>query len=144
MSTCGAKRQLGNPSPKWAFLEPYQIDYDDAGVYLKRFRVFATPLTSLHVHRLYGPDPDDDPHDHPYPFGSFLVWGHYIEEYGSEGRVRTVRWFNFKRAGTPHRIIALSRRPVWTIVFCGPRFRGWGFHTPSGWIPWKQYRKKSA
>ncbi len=30
-------------------------------------------------------------------------------------------------------------KPVWTLFIAGPRQREWGFHTPTGWVPWEEY-----
>lgn len=36
-----------------------------------------------------------------------------------------------------------SRRPVWTLVFTGPKRRTWGFWVYGGtrFVPWRDYEK---
>jgi hypothetical protein len=95
------------------------------------------------LHWIKRADPQPDLHDHPNTFLSIVLSGWYDEEVPPPGakheRVRKrVYFFNFKRSTDRHRIIALGKRTL-TLVFAGPVVRDWGFHTPDGWVYWRQY-----
>jgi hypothetical protein len=38
-----------------------------------------------------------------------------------------------------HRITKLLRVPTWTLVFCGPIRRKWGFYPADGFVPHESY-----
>lgn len=63
--------------------------------------------------------------------------GAYIEE-TSEGKRTWPRWSNLMRATDRHRI-TISRLDTLTLVLAASVVRSWGFHTPSGWVPWREY-----
>jgi hypothetical protein len=136
--------------PKWAFLRPFPI-YIDGLLYLWRLRILETPWFAIWLHAIHRPDNQrEDLHDHPRAFASFVLRGKYIEvfpqSYPSQFCWRVVRWLNVKRATDAHQIVKLSRSPVWTLVFCGPRWRRWGFVTKDGWVDADAYiaAKESA
>lgn len=95
------------------------------------------------VHWINGPDPEPHLHDHPVTFLSFIVRGCYYELRqrlnGKQGWVRR-SWFNFILGSywDRHRIVDVAPG---TVTFClvGPKTREWGFHTPEGWVYWKDY-----
>jgi hypothetical protein len=45
----------------------------------------------MYVHWIYQPDDDRDPHDHPWPFVSFVIRGGYAERLFADLDVSTVR-----------------------------------------------------
>ena len=111
--------------------------------YLVRLHLFQTPWCSCMLHWILRADPQPDLHDHPNAFLSVVIRGWYEEEIpkrGSDSELisRRVSLWNFKRPFDRHRIVALHR-PTLTLVFAGPVVRGWGFHTPQGWEPWREY-----
>ena len=117
--------------------------------YLRRIYFIECPLFSILLHRLGGPDRSLDMHDHPWSFVSIILRNSYLEMYETwSNRVdaRFVNWVNFKRLTTPHRIVALEYpdRPCWTLLFCGPRSRDWGFHTKRGWVLYTKYDEVKA
>lgn len=113
--------------------------------YMVRFKVIDCPLFAVRFHRIYRGDSDRHLHDHPWSFVSFVLWGGYREEtpnrYANlsyrEVRVVDAPAVVYHRAEDLHRLTLT--RPALTLVFCGPRRRGWGFQTESGWVPWRQY-----
>ena len=134
---------------RWGLFHRFVIG-DGKTTYLDRLSLITTPWFSIKLHRIYRPDQQRDLHDHPWDFVSFPLWGSYIEDVphkcggrcwqclmGTDGRL--IRWFNFKRAEDRHSIRWVSRTPVWTLVFCGPRRRQWGFYTKQGWVSWDKY-----
>ncbi len=143
-------RILGNriskPSPRWALWRWYDIVLGGV-LYLTRLNIFQVPLFSTKLHWIHRPDPDRDLHDHPWPFVSIVLWGGY-EEYESKnprsepGKLRKIRWFNYKNTRTAHRISKVKPRTL-TLIFSGPRStkKEWGFfneHTFE-YTDWKTY-----
>lgn len=107
-------------------------------VYLRRLHLLAVrAIGSVMLHWIAFPDPQRDPHDHPVAFLSIVLRGGYTE--WTPRGIRHVRWWNFKRATDVHRILGVKRRTL-TLVFAGPVVRRWGFHTPEGWVDWRDYR----
>lgn len=119
------------------------------GPFLDRLRLFQTPWFSIFLHRIHQPDVDRDPHDHPWPFVSVILSGSYEERvWADKNRVRndvhsmaflrrrfSVHRMSRKRA---HKITEVNGQ-LWTLVFTGPRSRNWGFWTPDGLVPWRDY-----
>lgn len=135
----------------------------DGRVHFDRVYLLRTPWFGILLHRLRRPDHDRDMHDHPWSFFSVVLWGWYEEVIGAWTRPtnndwvmlwdesgqarnrpqirRQIRIFNFKRADRmdPHRISYVAPGTL-TLVFHGPKRRDWGFHTPQGWVPQREYR----
>lgn len=136
----------------WGILNRTKIG-DGKTVYIDRLSLITTPWFSIKLHRIYRPDNQRDLHDHPWSFLSLILWGWYEEAVPREATcgpcdcedckpdraTRCVRWFNWKRAEDSHAIRFVSRKPVWTLVFCGPARRIWGFYTKKGWVAWNEY-----
>lgn len=103
------------------------------------------------LHRMDGPDFDRYPHDHPWPFVSFVLLGSYTDEQTTgrrklvpggytrvyrPGRLVKHRWFQrLPATGIYHRILAIHRQPTWTLVLTGKKKRTWGYLTDVGWVP---------
>jgi hypothetical protein len=127
-------------SPRWAFMRRRKIGTDD-DVYLDRVYVIQTPWFGIMFHRIFRPDNQRDLHDHPWSFLSFVLRGSYVED--TPNGLRRVRWWNWKRAEDRHSIREVSRRPVWTLVFTGPKRRTWGFWIDGGtrFVKWTEYAR---
>lgn len=129
---------------RWCAWRWTDVDPEGQGeIYLARLHLFQTPWFSCMLHWIRRADPEPDLHDHPNAFISIVLRGWYEEEIprnGSESEriSRRISLWNFKSSTDRHRIIAL-RDPLLTLVFAGPVVRGWGFHTPEGWEPWREY-----
>jgi len=120
-------------------------------IYLTRLYIVRTILGAIQLHWIRQPDSDPAPHDHPAPFFSIVLWGHYWEEYQTgfmryTFSQRKVTWFNWKLVHTAHRIYAVSERPCVTLVFVGrmPKIRrgpkqSWGFIDNGKWVYWRDY-----
>ena len=148
------KPAQGTRSPRWAFLEGFQV-VKGGQPYLDRLRVFQTPLFGLYLHRIHTPDVDRDPHTHPWWFVSLvlsggydeLVWDH-PEDIGSPAARDAIRWARKRTRGRwslrtvgrsqAHRITDV-RGVLWTLVLTGPRRASWGFWTPMGFVDWRDY-----
>jgi hypothetical protein len=91
--------RLGNTMLKrWGFWSPY-------------FTVLLSkiyPIKQIH-------------HNHEGTFVSFLLWGSYEEEVDNQGKLykRQSKWFNVVKSYEYHRVICT--KPVWTLLFMGPR-----------------------
>lgn len=111
--------------------------------YITRLHLLKTPWFALMVHFINGPDPEPDMHDHPVSFLSLILRGGYKERRQIGLRIyrHKVRWFNFIRATDVHQIIRVSPHTI-TFCFVGPKVREWGFHTPQGWVYWRDYNAK--
>ena len=143
---------MNRPSPRWAFMEGYQVA-KDGRPYLDRLRLAQTPLFSVYLHRIHRPDADRDPHNHPWWFASLVLSGGYDEtvwdnpqDYSQplrdtrRQRVRgrfSLRTLNRRQA---HRITDV-RGVLWTLVLTGPRRSSWGFWTARGFVGWREYLK---
>ena len=105
------------------------------------------------------PDPWPDQHDHPANFWSFILRGWYKERRGTSKNVYvsprywrtnarewwTDRGYGMSRVnrmvasdGVAHSIYECHPDTL-TLVCYGPRKRPWGYHTPTGWVPWREY-----
>lgn len=114
----------------------------------------------LLLHHFLPTSRERDPHDHPRPFWTFVLWGEYTDEslrpaalIGDNGRVLSEHCGNllhretmragmvrYRRARHMHRTWA-GERGAWTLVLMGPKRREWGFLRGGGWLPWRQYEE---
>jgi len=114
--------------------------------YITRLHLVKTPWFAICLHWIHKPDPEPYLHDHPVTFLSCIICGGYSElrrrPRSKTGRVyqEDHRWFNFVRGcyHDQHSIFSVKPHTV-TLCFMGPKTREWGFHTPDGWVYWKDY-----
>lgn len=133
--------------------EPDFVIHRDGEPCLLRWRILPSNwLGNIYVHRIVGPDPDTVLHDHPWFWASYIVKGMYAEitdrpqRLDSQQNTETGEWITVHEAGSlrvrspwfAHRLVPL-REEVWTVFVVGPRLRVWGFYTPGGWRPWREY-----
>ncbi len=136
----------------------------DGRIYLDRWGIERKWLGGIFLHKMEGPDPGLDLHDHPWSFISMPIVGGYVEErletrkacawaagaeliekdFGESARrgERVIRHrfrWRMMRLDECHRITGLLRRTVWTIVIHGPSRRKWGFYLPTGWVDQPTY-----
>lgn len=127
----------------------------DGKLYLRRLHLIQVPrLGAVMLHWILRPDPQRDLHDHPVSFLSILLRGYYYEDRAIPDRgcdepdaPRLVRqqfihFINYVRATDRHRISGLPLGGCLTLVFAGPKVRDWGFWTPVGFVPWREYNEK--
>lgn len=150
-----AVEELTNISDRWSrpwIFWNHQVIGDGKTVYIRRLEILRTPLFSVMLHRIYRPDQQRELHDHPWSFLSLILRGWYEEDvphrcqyhncfFSGCPSSRKVRWFNWKRAEDSHSIRWVSRSPVWTLVFTGPKRRVWGFYGRDGWVRWDEYER---
>ena len=147
------KWHTGRPATRWAFFEKFVISRRPGEPYLTRWRLIHTPWFGILLHKIDGPDPDQDPHDHPWNFISIVLRGGYTEQLtaliplSSTKRIRATtfqswNWLSVHKMplGKYHKIVTLHKKPTWTLILTGPRKREWGFLTQdNGHIMWKTY-----
>jgi hypothetical protein len=118
--------------------------------YIVRLHLIKTPWFAICLHWLVKPDPEPYLHDHPVSFLSLILRGGY-NEYRQQVfapiwdmfDMRSCPWYNFIRATDRHTIMYVLPHTL-TLCFMGPKTREWGFHTPTGWVYWKDYYAQQA
>jgi hypothetical protein len=99
---------------------------------------------NIYIHHFMRSDDDRAHHDHPWLFRiSWMMHHSYITHTIAAGGVdRPVRRetgdIEFCWGASPHRV-ELRGGSCWTLFITGPVVREWGFHCPTGWIPWQQF-----
>lgn len=125
----------------WCFWRWTEVDSE----YITRLHVVKTPWFAICLHWIKKPDPEPYLHDHPVSFFSIILSGAYCETREKPGECdcggHQHRWFNFIRATDKHTIKWVAQNTI-TLAFMGPKTREWGFHTPDGWVMWKDYYAK--
>jgi hypothetical protein len=132
----------------------------DGKTFLERWGLVHDRVGGFYVHRIDGPDPGLDLHDHPWSFVTIVLRGGYIDlqahihadgQHHDERMTRFVWGHRHDRYGylvgprihrmpldVAHRI--MSARPgTWTLVLRGPTRRVWGFYPPEGRVEWTTY-----
>jgi hypothetical protein len=100
---------------------------------------------AVRVHRILRSDHGRDPHDHPWPYLTIVLFGGYWEErYDDEGMCISQRWHGpgsilYRPAGSWHRLDLPPGKDCWTLFITGPYRQGWGFNVRGKKIPHKNY-----
>jgi hypothetical protein len=120
---------------RW-FLGPNHI-----GSYMSRWYL-QTPWFTVRLHHILRSDEARALHDHPWDFWSLLLTGGYTEI--TPTGTRRWPWCSLvrRRAEDLHRLVL--DRPVWTLVWTGPRRRSWGFLVDGQWIYWRNVQAQWA
>lgn len=137
------------------------IHRENGVLYLGRYRLHGWMPTdqkdrrfNAYLHWIHLEDADDATHNHPWDWAfSIVLSGWYREErlqksyhvneisgFDCEAIItlRTVRFFNFIRHDTFHKITKLSPQPVWTLFITGRKTKSWGFYELGrGFVPWR-------
>jgi hypothetical protein len=139
---------------KWAFMKWADIpDKKHPGwVYLRRLRMFQTPLFSVYLHFIYSADTDRDPHNHPWTFWSLILRGGYTERVFTHSCnrlqscvLRSHRRFSGHRMPKTHAHMIDSLKPgLVTLIFAGSKKQDWGFFTPDGFVRWQDYQDSTG
>ena len=109
-------------------------------VYLIRLYLLRTPWFAVFLHRFFRGDDDIHLHDHPFPFGYFVLSGRYYEVTPHEIRLRRPGSFRFRSHRSFH-LVHIPRpskpelvTPTWTLVIRGPKIKSWGFWNNNTWV----------
>lgn len=114
---------------------------------------------AVRIHEIVASDDSRAFHDHPWPWVSILLRGAYDETTPAFVSVvgttlrpthpsNPTRRFaapavNRKAAEDLHVLtIPTGGRSVWTLFLTAKKRRTWGFATPSGWFPWREFDAK--
>ncbi|CAN0046040.1 unnamed protein product [Chrysoparadoxa australica] len=103
---------------------------------------------NLFVHEFLRSDDDRALHDHPWPWTTIILAGHYIEHVPADpddpaGPTRQI----LRREGDvvqraahdPHRVELIDQRGVITLFHTSAKVRDWGFWCHWGWRPWWEF-----
>jgi hypothetical protein len=120
--------------------------YSPIGDYMDRFW-YMPEITGerARVHRTRRSDRDRHLHDHPWHFVSIILTGGYTEELLLDGDPASGRQrfragdVLFRHAEHRHRLEIEPGEDCWSLVFTSPNCRDWGFWTPEGFVPWREY-----
>lgn len=157
----------------YAFRTPHHHLIDlDGSLYMGRWRVvdegtlggrILAKLTGYHsvrLHHINRPDHDRDLHNHPFRYRTFILSGHYSEEYDEApaikwmgGPVKTdadfaqVAGHRFVHRGQSatgneykwHRIDTISVGGVWTLFFMTENTERWGFRVNGKFVDSVRY-----
>jgi hypothetical protein len=134
------------------FILRYREIWNNGKFYMRRF--YLTPAVfgyQWRLHHILLSDPEPDPHDHPYDFWSWIISKTgYLEQVFTQhsGDTSLSKWnfrkrwsFVFRAAETIHRLKLYD--DVWSIVLVGPTRRIWGYHTPTGFVPEREYHERA-
>lgn len=94
---------------------------------------------NLYLHGILRSDDDRALHDHPWNFTSMLLLGRYIEVTPLGEREYQAGQVLLRCDQEAHRLV-LPDGPVVSLVVTGAKTREWGFHTPEGWVDWRDYQ----
>ncbi len=119
----------------------------EAILYLRRWHILKTPWFKVYLHKFFTPDLDRDPHDHPWDSWILMLWGRYREmiytktDFGWNIKIheRSGPSLRSMPAKTIHKITKLRTPHIWTLFLSKKKKRDWGFHTPEGWVYWRDY-----
>jgi len=102
--------------------------------YLVRW-VFDFGWFSIRLHHWLKSDDTRNFHDHPWDFVSIVLWGTIIDR--TEKGDITRLWLSISKFPAEHQHCAVINKPCWTLLFCGPERRIWGY-----WVNGK-FRKRN-
>lgn len=113
------------------------IDSEENGPYMVRYKIFRCPWFKVFLHHILRSDEDDELHDHPWNFVSFILWSGYYEILPKWSRRVRAGAVVRHRAADAHRLVL--ERPAWTLVIVTGKKRHWGFVTERGWEPYEVF-----
>ena len=121
MDKLGKKRIILDRAGK----DPYLIRYY---LLFKERRNF--PI-NIFIHKIIKSD-EEDLHDHPWPFWSFIIRGGYYETTLTSKQEKTTTWYPpgswiKVKSNHLHRIQLKSNSPCWTLFIPFRREKKWGF-----------------
>lgn len=142
--------------PKFKFFWKLEV-HQHGKLYLRRWGIFKCAAFRVMIHEIAQPDSDRYPHDHPWPFTTWLLSGGYTENRYlipphreaklSEARIlhglkrRRFGLYRMPATNAFHEITSLDVKPVITFVVTGKRANrgrpdpGWGFLAEDGFRP---------
>ncbi len=127
----------GKPASKIVFFEKrFEVpDYDNPKeVSRTRWRIIHTPWFGIYLHKWNKPDPRPTPHNHPWPFISFILKGFYdeikMQDIGGGTRVelprKFVKWVNVVKRTDFHAVCGVLEGTI-SLMFVGKTHEDWGY-----------------
>lgn len=166
------EQERGARKSRWEFMAKVVIrgnGTEQESPMLTRYRLAQTPWFGVYVHQIHRADADQDCHDHPWRFVTWVIRGGYVEELrrrparpGGSEAVWRGRWsVHAMPLRYAHRLTDVQPN-TWTLLLVGPKRQGWGFWVDGqavdtmGWggaslpaivqrplpvrhVPWQQY-----
>jgi hypothetical protein len=96
-------------------------------------------LPSIRIHHILRADHARDPHNHPWSFRTIILRGWYIERRDDRYHFRTNGETARLNADGFHHIADVGSGGVWTLFISWRWQHTWGFRTPEGFVPWRDY-----
>lgn len=144
------KRRMFKSNMKWALWRWSEVVTGD----LARLYLVKTPWGAIAIHWVLGNSQVPWRHDHPASMLTYIWRGWYAEErlvdrFSTGFHPNPYRLVDKKNRITAalwdtHRIVDVAPGGCVTLVFEGPKIREWGFHTPAGWVHWKEFYDKQT
>ena len=112
--------------------------------YLARLNLLTLFGWRLKLHIFIRSDMDEELHDHPWDFWSWVIAGEY-GELTPEGLTLRKTWsLVFRRATWKHRVLLGTNgngkpSPCATLILMKPVSREWGFWKDNQFIPWREF-----
>jgi hypothetical protein len=129
---------LGNRSIEWG-LFGYQFIFHPHSygiATLMRIGVKFPSGRKFMLHH-FRPHAEQEFHDHPWPFRTWVLWGAYLDEsLNWDGNIVRdyLRWGSTRRREALHAHRTSCKGHVWTFVVTGPKERTWCRGTVERWI----------
>lgn len=135
---------------------------EDGKPYLIRYSLFSCHWFAVKIHHIMLSD-YDCLHDHPWNFISIILKGGYTEirkrfvagwkedDFGNGnlfiGHENYSTLYKpgsvlYRKATDAHALYLPEGKTAWTFVITFKKTRPWGFHTLTGWVPWRKYDTK--
>jgi len=119
-------------------------DRDGISPYMERYYILWRNRPNwvpfnMFLHNLRRSD-EDDLHDHPWGYITFILAGGYWETTPEGKYWRGPGHIRIRRAESLHKLeIDATKGEVWTLFIPFKRHREWGFVRNNKWIPWRRY-----
>jgi len=100
----------------------------------------------LYLQKIITSDTTKDLYDHPWRWGRFILWGHFMEKTQNKAspivHSNQVGAFNLKplvSSRFAHTIELLDNKPVWILFWHGRARNQWGFWVEHKKVSWREY-----
>jgi len=110
--------------------------------YMRRWWVIPrNRFFNIYLHQFMRDDEDRALHDHPWWSLSWCMRGAMLELTRDDTKQIVEGEWTWRSAKLAHRLVIPDcyRSNTWTLFITGPVIRGWGFHCPNGWVPWRDF-----
>lgn len=115
-------------------------------LHFQRWRIFACPLFSIFIHKIYLKDEDLHSHNHPWNYINVLLSGGYEELYYQYGKplYRNVLPFQItkRKHDIYHSVNHVFKSPTTTLFLIGKKRYKWGYFVNGEEITNNEYREK--